>query len=308
MGIVVKPQKIDLYTFESTNRDRERLAIFAIQSQILGWLEKNDLVNKIKYAKSNSIIINKLVYYAANELEKVNPRIIISRAWYKYGPCYEQGRQGEESLTLNMFPNLEPNSEILPEIEKLCEEEIPLFIQSVERSPFYPYEYLKHIYREKADFPELQNFYINKHELAWISHSIASGRVGSEELSSYLSRLDEQMMSFERAILDKKYYKKVEIPENALDIFLDYTALMGYMIREAAEDTNDREKFSIAKNIVKDFIDIVLMYFACKNYRYTFRTKSTRHKENVRGTFERNSTKYLEEIQKKLANYYTQVS
>lgn len=301
-SILIGQESIDLYNFRITNKDLERQAIIEIQTQILKWLQDAELDTQIKATKCNSILLNKLTYYIANEIEKKNRHMIISRGWYKYGPCYEAGRHGEESLTLSLFDHLLPSKRIIPDVESICEKEVPLFLKYTEKSQYYPFEYLKHIYNEKVDYPKIQNFYTCKHLLT----SLVS-ECQKNPIKANIEKMNKLTMDFDKEILSSVYRNVVGIPVNDIDLVLEFTSLMNQNLNDLYKDPNEKQT-TLSYKIVDDFINIVLMTFANKNYIYTFRTSNSRHEEVIKSNVRKAYDNYIYKTQTLIGEYYQKLN
>jgi hypothetical protein len=296
--IQIGQEPIDLYDFRVKNRDLERQAIIEIHSQILKWLQDEKLDSQIKSIRCNSILLNKLTYYIANDIEEKNRHMIISRGWYKYGPCFEAGRRGEESLALTMFDHLLPSKKVIQEVEKTCKKEVPLFLKNIDKNQDYPFEYLKHIYTDRVDYPKIQNFYLAKHNLTGIAREYRK-----ESTESNIEELNRVSMDFDKEILAASYRSTVNIPPNDIDLILEFSALMNQILNDAYENP-DQEKISLANKTVDDFINIVLMTFANKNYLYTFKTSNLHHKDMLKKLTESAYDSYIKRTESLIGEYY----
>lgn len=294
----IAQEPIDLYEFRVTNKDSERQAITEIQSQILKWLQDEDLDVKIKSIRSSSILLNKLTYYITNDIEKKNSRLKISRGWYKYGPCYENGRQGEGSITLTLFDYLLPSKMILPEVEDNCKTEIPLFLKDIEKNHAYPFEYLKHIYTDRVDFPKIQKFYLAKHFLAGLASEYSKNPTETN-----IEELNKLTINFDKEILSSQYRSIVGIPPKDIDLILEFTALMNQILSDTLDNPTEKQK-SLAQKVIYDFNNIVLMTFANKNYIFTFRTSNYRHENIIKSITENAYAEYMNKTQSLIGEYY----
>lgn len=297
-SIQITQEPIDLYEFRVTDKDSERQAITEIQSQILKCIEDEGYGTQVKSVRCNSILLNKLTYYIANEIERKNPRMIIGRGWYKYGPCYDEGRQGEASFTLKVFDYLRPSKNVLPEVEEICKTEVPLFLSSTERNQFYPFEYLKHIYTDKVDHPEIKNFYLAKHFFAGFAIDCQT-----DPKNFKLGELNRFTMNFDREISVSPYRSIVGISQNDSDLILEFTALMNQILTDAYKNPSEKQRI-LASKVTNDFINIVLMTFANKNYIYTFKTSNYRHGEKVKESNKKAYKGYINKTESLIHEYY----
>lgn len=295
--MVVKVPSINLYNFTTKNRESENLAIYEIQRQVLRFLEDNKKRIEFFKHRDNSIAINKIIYFSATALERINKKLIISRGWYKYGPCYEGGRHSEESLSLMIFQNLEPSKTILPEIEENCKKEIPIFLKTKFKE--YPYDYLTHIYKERVDFNEIKGFYIAKHEL---SNALFQWKRG-EQVSS--TKLNELFINFDKEIINPKYFNLMKISDIDLDAILDYTSILSYIINNF--NKFDKKIEFIIEDAINNFVNIALMVFAYKNYAYTFHTSSEKYKKDKITFLNENYKKYIDRINEIVKFYYSKI-
>ncbi len=297
MGTIqIGQEPINLYEFRVKNRDLERQAIIEIHSQILKWLQDEKLDTQIKSIRCNSILLNKLTYYIANDIEKKNRHMVISRGWYKYGPCFESGRRGEESLALTMFDHLLPSKKVIQEIEDTCKKEVPLFLKNIDRSQDYPFEYLMHIYTDRVDYPKIKNFYLAKHIL---TGSIREYR--KESTKSNIDELNKASMDFDKEILAASYRSTVNIHPTDIDLILEFSALMNQILNDAYENPDE---IPLANKIANDFINIVLMTFANKNYLYTFKTSNLQHRAILKNITESAYYGYIKRTESLIGEYY----
>jgi hypothetical protein len=295
--MVVKVPSINLYDFTTRNRESENLAIYEIQRQILRFLDDNKKRIEFFKHRDSSIPINKIIYFSAKALENINKKLIISRGWYKYGPCYEGGRHSEESLSLMVFPNLEPAKTILPEIEENCKKEISIFLKTKFRE--YPYDYLTHIYNERVDFPEIKEFYIAKHEL---SNALFQWLRGEQVSSEKLNKL---FINFDKEIANPRYFNLLKISDKDIDVILEYTSILNYIINNSTKI--DKKSEFIIHESVNNFINIVLMIFADKNYSYTFHTSNEKYKKIIIEHLNNNYKKCIDIVNDTIKLYYSKI-
>jgi|GEM_PF-7069410 len=290
----IRLQSINLYKANTKIREREREVLFEILSQVKGWMKEKNLERDLIKERSNSILVNKLVYYIANLLESKNPKLIISRGWYKYGPCFEDGRRNEESLSLIVFEKLEArkSNEIIPEIKSICEEHVPLFFQSIktDKSKF-PYDYLLYIYSKKQVYPWLKEYYTNKHKLEYL---LRTNTIKGEE------SINKIFMDFDKSIMDHKYLNNIGVSENIVDKILEFTALLS-----TSYSKKDTENYELFQDMKDYFTDDLLMFFSHKNYEKTFLSSNQEFKRVIVERMKEYNRKFEKKLDEKLSLYYS---
>lgn len=288
-------KNIDLTNYSIKNVEDERSATYNLMSQMLFWMKENGYY-KLLSQPSSSMIINKIVYFASKELN-----LRIGSGWYKYGPCFENGRQGEESLSINIARGLEPGDKAIDQVQKICEEHVPLFSESLEKDGDYPYQYLKYVYEKKNPYQELKEFYIKKHELAYILKELSYNYYTIKD--SYISKFDRAHFEFELAITDRNYYNKVGISRSQIREYLKYSIAIKELLTNLLSERNKTSE-NMMKQISYDFINKGLMLFAHKNYAYTFDSFTHEYTKNIQKSHKRLASISEEEIEKALKYYY----
>lgn len=285
-------KKINLRNYKIRNLAQEELASYNIISEALGWI-KDSGYTRVLSSKSISMLVNKIVYFSSRDLG-----LKITRGWYKYGPCYEKGRM-PESLGVDMITGLIPSQTITKEVEAVCQEHVPIFNKGLEED--YPYEYLKYIYENKNDFSTLKEFYIKKHELAYVLQNLSKNYETAKE--SELVEFDKKMFDFEQVITDEDYYNKVNIAKNQLSDYLDYTMSIRRLLTDSITNKNSSNKILVTK-ISREFINLGLAFFAEKNYVYSLTSFSDKHKTNILRSQNSNSTSVEIAVRNTIADYY----
>lgn len=290
-NMIIKSEAVDLYKHKVRTHSSENVAIFEIEGQILKWLIDNSMQRVIE-SGSGSILLNKLVYFISEKLEKINQNLIISRGWYKYGPCYEHGRWGEESLSLAAFGKLEPRKEVITEIAEICKDHVPRFLDSSNRGNF-PYNYIEYIYSEHCNFPWLQEYYLSKHKLSHILGALDKQRIEEKEIN-------KAFIDFDKAIINKKYLNKVGIDDGVVEDILEITTLLSDVA------INPEEKgIDYFRDIRDYFNENILITFASKNYIKTLRTSGVIYGKVIKEGRERCYKKLVSEIPQKIKFYYS---
>jgi hypothetical protein len=292
MSLEIRSTNIDLHKHKIRRWFDEQQAIFSIESQILQWLKDAGDEKAVLGTRSSSLLINKLMYFISERLEKTNPSLVISRGWYKFGPCFEHGRQGEESMSLFAFDKHKPVNTILPEVSQECELQVPRYLKSLERDGSFPYGYINYVYSERCNYPWLQNYYLAKHNLSKLLSDMDIKDVKEKELN-------KAFIEFDRAVLDSKYRNKINISSQEANRVLEISSLTSYM---AADKKKYGEYFN---NIRHYFTENVLLTFAMKNYENTFHTSNIGFEKIIAENMENNYKNYMAEIPEKLRFYYS---
>jgi hypothetical protein len=291
--VQIRQSKIDLYEKKILNKQDELQAILSIESQILQWLKEKEVDKRILQHRGNSLLINKLTYFISEKLEEINPRLIISRGWYKYGPCFEHGRRGEESLSLFTFGYHKKPDKILPEIDEECSIQVPKFLESIAKDGSFPYSYVHYIYSEKCNYPWLQQYYLSKHKLSHMLSETEFKRIEEKELN-------KAFIEFDRAILDSRYAKKIGLPKQDASKLLEVTCLLNHALRHPEEYEDEH-----VRHIRTYFTENILLAFAFKNYENTFHTSRMGHKKIITENMEDNYSRFVAEIPERLNFYYS---
>jgi len=285
MDISLRTKEIDLYTAKTRNREQERYAIFEIEKQILQWLKDNKLEKELHSYKNINILINKLVYYISKEFQAKNPKLIITRGWYRYGPCFELGRNSEDSMHLGWFGRIELNRQqkVPEETSEVCEEQVPVFIKKTDEDMF-PHDYIEYVYRKKCDFEWLKEFYLTKHKLTKDVYNFT--KVNEEELI-------DSFIDFDRAILDKCYLGRANIPRLDINTILDFTSLL-------SEETRNCDHSSYFESLRDYFNNNIISIFAFKNYVATLTSSNVAHQKVINWRLKGNYTRYLNDLKNDL--------
>ncbi len=265
MTFELEGRPVDLHSIQVRNRRSESEAILELQSQILSCLETLHLSR----ARVSSILVNKLVYLSTKALLKSNPSFQVSRGWYRWGPCFEQGRHSE-SFELFAFKALRSKKPI-DEVEGVCTEEIPIYSATVKSPADYHYGYLSHIYNEKSDEPQLKEFYQAKHELLSVVYPLSRGGPVAD-----LDRFTDAFIRFDR-IISGEYQRQLGIPGRVVQSVIDFNSIMHNALAEKDTQCSKSQK----AGLVNFFIETVLLVFASKNYERSFQTSSQAWKDRI---------------------------
>ena len=285
--------KVDLYTTKTRTRQEEQFAIYEMLGQIRGWLKDKNLERSIFTNRASSILLNKLIYYSSIKIEDINKNFLISKGWYKYGPCFDLGRRSEESLSLELFRKLTPkaNLNILPEIKDICKEHVPIFLESIRRKKF-PNDYLRYIYNKKWEYPWLKDYYITKNELEIM---IKKGRRNYNK-----DEINDIFLKFDSSITNRNYLNKIAISDNIIDNILMFNALLNDLYMERSELNAD-----LFESMERYLTENIYMLFAYKNYKVTFKTPNQTLKKIVLGNMDSNYNLFKKELEEKTDLYYS---
>ncbi len=293
MSLEIRSANIDLYKHKIHNWFDEQQAIFSVESQILQWLKDNGEDKDVLGNRSSSLLINKLIYFISERLEKTNPSLVISRGWYKYGPCFEHGRKGEESMSLFAFDKHKTVSRILPEVSQECEQQVPKYLKSLEKDGSFPYGYIHYIYSERCNYPWLQEYYLGKHRLSQVLSDLEHGKTKEKDII-------KAFIDFDRAIINTKYQKEINVRQIDIDKILEVTALLSCTARDP-----ENSKTEYFRNMRTYFTENVLLAFAIKNYERTLHTGTLGFQKLIAENMENNYKNYLQDIPDKLRFYYS---
>jgi hypothetical protein len=290
--IVIK-SKIDLLSLHIRRREDEQLAVVNIWGQVLGWIKEKgcrDILNN----RGISILQNKLIYYISKEIHKNNPNFILTTGWYRYGPCFEQGRHKEESFSLELLKHTKPEKEYIDPVKTVCEEHIPIFEKD---DKYFPREYLSYIYSNKVDFDFLKYFYPAKHELWLYLNDIL------QKKSIPPSKINEALIKFDSSILDKRITNKIGILKNEREKFLDFTSILGDIL--TSDNTDDIPIISSYYNI---FDEILLGALSYKVYESTLESPNLTWHTILKEDSERNYQKFYLELDRRIQAYFLDLS
>ena len=67
--------RLDVHTYQIRTPDDQRKALYTLYAHINSWLESN------QKAPTDSILMNKLIYYITKEIKRVNPKFTINSGW-----------------------------------------------------------------------------------------------------------------------------------------------------------------------------------------------------------------------------------
>jgi len=260
---------IDLHNFEVKDKADEDAALFEMLAQIKMWLSEKGINRNKVY----SILLNKLIYYSARELALVNPAFKISGGWYRYGPCFEAMREREMSEETIEISDTK-NKTVVEEIIKVCEEEVPIYLKTIEKGirteNRYFYDYLMHIYTspKRMVYPELANFYPAKHKL---SKEVLDVAYDSKSNTHALTRM---VIKFNSEITKSKYVSFVGIDYSTICKVHDFTlALEETLVQSKELESQGKvnlELMSTSQHMAHVFDEIPLGSFAYKNYYSTY--------------------------------------
>jgi len=291
----------DLYTFSVRNSTDEQRALQQIISQTAYWLRENNLEQEVRRNKYNSILMNKLVYYSMRKLQVKNPRLKLRSGWYKYGPCCEELRHGEESLGKTMFSQWEITGidDVLPEIEETCRKLVPVFMKSVRKGGF-PHSYLHYVYKRSSDISEdMKRYYLAKSAL---SEALDRYSRGDKRDASPLERY---LIEFDAAVMNPKYYRQIELSESEIRMVTEYTALIPYVIESSTQSTVHKQ---MVRDVVMYFLNGVLMIFAYRNYMKTFESYNPRNRKRVMEFMRDKSDEFIKNLEIHLDSYYDRLN
>jgi hypothetical protein len=279
----------NIKNFKVDSEDQEDALTLNLLAQIRTWLsEKKYPVNEV-----NTLLINKLLYFIIKELQQKNPHIKVSGGWFRYGPCLEEyrkrGEEGTQDLTL-----VQPTryKQILEAVKIVCEEQVPLFFKCLkeDKSKRYFYHYLKYIYTDKCEYPDLKEYYIAKNELAYAFIQFAYTK-------EKLPNLKKSFVDFQSAIVNKKYVNFVKISTNTQEVIDNYLVIMKKLVQLSSHSklSKSDEFWFVTRKIAQDFEKSVLGEFSYKNYIVTYKDIN-RNKESKR-------KKYFQEEVEKFETY-----
>jgi len=298
MKIIKQKGGVDLHSIKIRDGHEERVAIIELQKQIRGWISENfgDYEQKVITIPSSSILLNKLVYYITNEIKKNNPNFIITSGWYRYGPCYENGRKSEGSFSLETFQCLEGCEQIVDEVNSVCKEHVPMFWKSInEDHNHFPYSYLSYIYHEKVDIPFLKPFYISKHELLdFLTHD--------KKISKDKKKIARMFMNFDAAIINPDYANQVNLNDQDVYNLTEFTGLLAYCIFDCPEEKK------LLEDMKNYFNDYIIRLFSSKNYIKTLRCNNTNYGDTIKTHEEEITSRILKGIPKEVSKYYSLLS
>ena len=300
---IIKPTGVvDLYSIEMKGAHDERVAIIEIQKQIRHWISKNfgDHESDIITITSSSILLNKLMYYISNEIKKKNSNFIITGGWYKYGPCYENGRNGEGSYSLETFQCLEKDRkipDIIDEVNTVCKEHVPKFWESVNKEHNkFPWDYLSYVYHEKVDFPFLKSFYTSKHELL-------NALMHEKEILKDGKKMTRIFMDFDAAIINPKYVNQVDLKEQDVYYLTEFTTLLADCVLN-----NPGGKIPVLADMSNYFNEYIIRLFSSKNYIKTLQCNNTNYTTSIKTHEEDIANRILEGVPKEISKYYSLLS
>jgi hypothetical protein len=245
-----------------------------------------DVLNR----RDRSILQNKLIYFISKEIQKVNSNFILTTGWYRFGPCFEMGRRGEEeSLSLELFKYVLPKRYI-EQIDTVCSEHVPIFYED---NSSFPAKYLEYIYSKKVDFSFLEYYYPAKHNLLELLKKIQSGTNVPEK------DVTKTLIKFDSSILDKKFINKVNIPKENAERILDFTTIVGEFL------SSDREgNSSIIQDLYRTFDEIVVGAVSNKNYIATLEWSNKAFYNSLKRNSDVQYQKFYSELDRRLDDYY----
>ncbi len=292
----------ELVEFNVTSPDQEFILVMNIFNQIRAWMAKKELpINFV-----NSLLLNKLTYFTVKELRNINPKILVSGGWYKYGPCLETLRaNGERGTTDLKIITPIKIKKIWPEVEKVCTEETNIFYadEKEQTNVKYFYKYLKHVYTDKSEYEDLKDYYITKNELAYLFLKFAFDQKLDPNLKLAFVR-------FERALMNKDYLKFVNLTESQVTIVFDYLSIMKKLLEIHNNSTLKKNEtyWQIVRKIASDFEQDVLGEFAYLNYMATYKDIDKKREKTNKEYFKSQIKDWKEAFESKISSNVDWVS
>ncbi len=287
--ISIKPlTEENIKNLKIRDKNREYFLTCNLLGQIRTWMFKNGY----PIENANTLLINKLLYFIVQEIHKDNPDIWVSSGWYRYGPCLEEYRKrGEEGTTDLTLTQPFSGKKILEKVKKVCEEEVPLFFKFRDKDKYkrYCYHYLKHIYEDKCEYPQLDEYYRSKNELAYAFLQFAFNKEKVPDLKKHF-------LNFQRAIINKKYTHFVKINEMTQEKIFNYLTVMKKLILLNIKPKESTEYWFVLRKVASDFEKNILGEFSYKNYIATYKDVNSRIESKRKKWFEKEVAKYEDVI------------
>jgi len=284
-GTIIDYPALDLSSLKIKKKDDIEAAETSIFAQINKWLENE----KIRTSNLDSILLNKLVYYIAREVQKTNPDFILDTGWYIYGPCFENGRKFEIKRTPMM---IEPIAkDVQNEVDIVCKELIPRF-RKCQTDGTIMTDFLKYIYSEKCDKNDFREFYNYKQEIYLLLHrfnDIDHHNIGSEKPLE----IHEILWNYEKIFYDSNYSSIVGLNSKEIESIKNYIELLGELIDF---ELDEQKTFSLIKDFATAYNEIILSGLSQFNYAKTFES----YNENYRKTISDKHFKIGQELLKRL--------
>jgi len=271
----------DLTKFVIKNKNTLDEAVTQIRAQINKWLEDH---NEKTYSV-NSILMNKLVYFISQEVNKTNNKFILDRGWYIYGPCYEEGRWLEVNNTPITFKLIA--TETTQEVDKVCSELFPKF-RDFERRGKVLEEFLRYIYKNKCDKKDFQEFYITKHDLWCLIYDIKESNFNYSEKKPIAVR--QTSRNFEKIFYDEKYARLVKLSKNEID---DIHKYLDIQIEYINFILDEQRTLPMGKDIFDVYMNTILNGLSHLNYAETFESFNTKFKREIEKTHTKKGHLYL---------------
>jgi len=287
--ISIKPLTEDnLKTLKIINKDKEYFFTCNLMGQIRTWMSRNGYGVK----GVNTLLVNKLLYFITKRLNAKYPNIDISGGWYRYGPCLEEYRKrGEEGITDLTLTSPSTYKNVLDDVNVVCEEEVPLFFRFREKDKYkkYFYHYLKHVYENKCEYPQLKGYYVSKNDLTYNFLQFAFNKDLNPNLKKYF-------FNFQKAIMSKEYVKFVTINEKTQETIFNYLTVMKKLMFLDTPLKKSEQFCFVLRKVASDFERDVLGEFSYKNYIKTYKDINPRKERESKKWFVVESMNYEEII------------
>jgi len=286
---VLKLPRIELCDFKVTSAETRAQAIRHLYGQINKWWEENSK------PVTNSILMNKLMYYCEKEIQKKNRLFRIDTGWYLYGPCYEDGRRHERyDSAITITPVSE---EYCDEIDNVCKELVPRFNDCMKRGTVMT-EFLEYIYSTKCDVQELKDYYLAKHH--FITHFKPFGDHSSDIRTKPQEEILDTIFEFEGAISSDEYVSEIDIDKEKIDQVLDLTGLVAEYIELDYHEGASPAFFSL----LYELCSRILHGFGHLNYSSSFYSYNGNHQSNVRRTHRELADEFFDSLHISISNVY----
>jgi hypothetical protein len=243
-------------------------------AQIYRWFSTRQ-ASEVLYTQG--VLMNKLMYYAAESVRAVNPHFKIDTGWYLYGPCYESGRvyDVEGRSPLSVVPMTDTCS---AEVAAACESVYALWQQALnDRCSGTFAAFVKRIYTQKCDHSELQRYYLAKHDLQMCFH-VNPGRPVTPYESPSRDEAMRVVEHFDRALLASRYPNFVGLQESRVDAIVEGNAFIADYVDRVS---NEQARSEAADQAMADWISRVLVGLAHLSYAATFESTKPAHVTNV---------------------------
>jgi hypothetical protein len=262
----------DLTVYKVRSMRQQKDAVNYLQAMINRWsIDKGTSI-------PNPIVLNKIVYYSAKAIHAKNPSFIIESGWFRYGPCFEEGRMFEDEVHgVSIRPvSKDPPR---PEVAAACEEHVGKWNEWNDRDARFR-GYLQYIYSEKCDVPKLKDYYIAKHELSCFLHELECSKDSKAEgtkASHGTARKDKLILGdlrsairrFDTALVSNGLARALGLADPEKEAILEFTGILYNYLRKVLDDKMDCRNITAFRNFLDQNVCGGISHL---NYAMTFTT------------------------------------